>query len=150
MQRAFALATEAAKQQEVPVGAVVVFQGKIIAEAFNQTIFLNDPSAHAEILALRRAGEYRKNYRLPECELFVTIEPCLMCTGALIHSRIKRLVFGAREPKAGVIFSRLQVLNEKFINHQVTVESGLMAEESSALMSDFFKMRRLKSRDVKM
>ena len=144
MQRALALAEKAAHQQEVPVGAVVVLKGKIIAEAGNQCISLNDPSAHAEILAIRKAGEYLGNYRLADCELFVTIEPCLMCAGALLHSRIKRLVFGAQEPKAGVVLSHLHVFDETFINHKITVDSGLMAEECSVLMSEFFKQRRIR------
>jgi tRNA(adenine34) deaminase len=146
MQRAVALAQQAANEQEIPVGAVVVFEGKIIAEARNQSIKLNDPCAHAEILALRKAGEYLGNYRLLDCELFVTVEPCLMCAGALLHSRIKRLVFATPEPKAGAVFSQMQVLDEKFVNHKIIVESGLMAEQSSVLMSDFFKRRRMQQK----
>jgi tRNA(adenine34) deaminase len=142
MRRALAQAEKAAACREVPVGAVLVAGGEVLAESFNQPISLNDPSAHAEILALRKAAAIEKNYRLPEAELFVTIEPCLMCAGALVHARVKRLVFGAREPKAGAVCSHLQVYEQGQFNHTVKVEEGLLAQECSELMSDFFKARR--------
>lgn len=142
MQRALVLAKQAEQQNEVPVGAILVYEGAVIAEAYNQTITLNDPTAHAEVLALRKAAQVLSNYRLPNSELFVTIEPCMMCAGALVHARVKRLVFAAREPKAGVVCSHLQVLEKSFLNHQVKVEEGLLAEQCSHLISDFFKKKR--------
>ena len=142
MKRALELAKQAAQVGEVPVGAVLVCEGKIISEAHNQVIGLNDPSAHGEVLALRKAGEKLQNYRLPNAELFVTIEPCLMCAGTMVHARVGRVVFGAREPKAGVAQSNLCVFDQDFLNHRVKFESGLLAEECSTLIGDFFKERR--------
>lgn len=142
MQRALELAKAAAEKGEVPVGAVLVCRGELISEACNQPISLNDPSAHAEILALRQGAKKIANYRLIDCELFVTIEPCMMCAGALVHARIKRLVFGAREYKAGVACSHIRAFEQEFLNHKVIVEEGLLAEESSTLISDFFKKKR--------
>lgn len=142
MQRAMVLAEQAAEQGEVPVGAVLVYENKIIGEAYNQPISLNDSTAHAELLALRQAAKHLMNYRVPGSELFVTIEPCMMCAGAMIHARVSRLVFAAREPKAGVACSHLRVFEQNFLNHRMKVEEGLFAEHCSALMSDFFKQRR--------
>jgi len=142
MRRALMLAEKAAQQGEVPVGAVLVYKEEIIAEAYNQPITLQDPSAHAEILALRIGAEKLSNYRTVDCELFVTIEPCMMCAGALVHSRVRRLVFGAREPKAGVACSHLNAFDLQFLNHRVLIEEGLLAEQCSALMSNFFKKKR--------
>ena len=144
MQLALDLAGKAALQQEVPVGAVIVRQGELVSQAFNQPIGLNDPTAHAEILAIRQAAQRLGNYRLAECELFVTIEPCAMCAGAMIHSRIKRLVYAAKEPKAGAVCSHLQLLDEPFVNHKVMHASGLLEQEGAALISDFFKSKRIK------
>lgn len=127
---------------EVPVGAIVVSGGKLISEAYNSPITLNDPTAHAEVLALRSASSALENYRLTGCELFVTIEPCIMCAGALIHSRIDRIVFGAYEPKAGVACSHLSVFEQNFVNHKVKVDGGLREEECANLMQSFFKKRR--------
>lgn len=142
MRRALVLAEQAAQQGEVPVGAVLVCKGELLAESCNQPISLTDPSAHAEILALRRGAEKLSNYRMPDCELFVTIEPCMMCAGALVHSRVSRLVFGAREPKSGVASSHLHVFEQSFLNHRIKVEEGLLAEQCSQMMKDFFKKKR--------
>ena len=142
MRQALVMAQESVSADEVPVGAVLVLNDEIIASAHNQNISLNDPSAHAEVIALRSAGEVLGNYRIPEAELFVTIEPCLMCAGAMIHARIKRLVFGASETKAGVAHSHLQAFSQSFVNHRCAVQGGLLEEECGKLMSDFFKKRR--------
>jgi len=143
MTRALELARQAGSEGEVPVGAVLVKDNKLLASAFNQPISLKDPSAHAEILVLRKAASLLENYRLVGTELFVTIEPCLMCAGALVHSRVKRLVFGAREQKAGAICSHFHALENDCLNHRVEVEEGLLAEDCSALMMEFFKKRRV-------
>ena len=129
---------------EVPVGAVVVFDQKVIARGCNRNLTEKDPSAHAEIVALREAGATVGNYRLLDCELYVTIEPCAMCAGALIQSRIKRLFYGATDPKAGAVKSVLQVLNHPALNHQMEVVPGVLAEECSHLLQSFFKGRRAK------
>lgn len=143
MQRALALARLGAEKGEIPVGAVVVnAQGEIMAEAWNQPIASCDPSAHAEIVALRRAAQRSGNYRLPGCSLYVTIEPCTMCAGALVHSRIERLVFGAAEPKAGAIISRAQLLDADYCNHQVQYLGNVCAEEAGEIMTRFFRQRR--------
>jgi tRNA(adenine34) deaminase len=142
MELALTLARKAAEQGEVPVGAVLVNKGEIIAQAYNQPITLNDPSAHAEMLVLRQAAEKQANYRLVNSELFVTLEPCMMCAGALVHARVKRLVFASREPKAGAVCSHLQALEQTFLNHKVVVQEGLLAEQSAALLSGFFKSKR--------
>ena len=135
-------AQRAASLGEVPVGAVVVRDGKVIAHECNLQITLNDPSAHAEVLALRKAGQMLDNYRLPECELFVTLEPCTMCCGTLVHARVKRLVFATTEPKAGAVTSTSSTLNNPARNHRVIWQQGLMAKESAQLLRDFFKSRR--------
>ncbi|MEO8727669.1 MAG: tRNA adenosine(34) deaminase TadA [Acidobacteriaceae bacterium] len=142
MRHALALARAASAAAEVPVGAIIVFDGKVIAEAANRTIALHDPTAHAEILALRGAALYLQNYRLTGCELFSTLEPCAMCAGALLHARISRLVFAAPDPKAGAAGSVLSILNHPQLNHQMQVESGLCAAESSALLQEFFRGKR--------
>ncbi|MDP6969125.1 MAG: tRNA adenosine(34) deaminase TadA [Gammaproteobacteria bacterium] len=133
----------AAQQGEVPVGAVVVQQGKVIGCGYNQPISTHDPSAHAEIMALRDAAHRLQNYRLPGCQLYVTLEPCTMCVGAMVHSRIERLVYAASEPKAGVVDSNLQLLQHPHFNHLVQVQGGVLAEQASQMLSDFFKQRRL-------
>ena len=142
MQRALALAGEAASHGEVPVGAVLVRGGEVLGEGYNQVITASDPSAHAEIVALRAAAAAVDNYRLPRTTLYVTIEPCTMCVGAMIHARVGRLVFGAREPRAGVVCSQATMLDTEFYNHRVEWQEGVLAEESAALMQSFFKARR--------
>ena len=140
------LAVEQAHQAEslgeVPVGAVLVIDGALIAAAFNAPISGCDPSAHAEIAVLRKAAELRKNYRLPFSTLYVTIEPCTMCMGAMIHSRVQRVVFGAREPRAGAVVSQLQLAGQSFYNHQIEVTEGVLADECGALVSTFFRAKR--------
>ena len=143
MERALELARAAESQGEVPVGAIIVNeQGDVIAEAANGPIALSDPTAHAEILALRQAGTALRNYRLPGCTLYVTLEPCAMCAAAIVHARIERLVYAASDPKAGACGSALDVLHAPAMNHHVTVEAGQFAEESSALLKAFFQDRR--------
>ena len=142
MELALAQAAKAEQLGEVPVGAVVVLENEVIAEACNQQITLNDPSAHAEVLALRSAAAALGNYRLPDCELFVTLEPCTMCCGAMVHARVSRLVFGAREPKAGAVASKSSALDNASLNHRVAWVEGLGADESANLLRAFFKARR--------
>jgi tRNA(adenine34) deaminase len=131
---------------EVPVGAVVVREGELIAQAFNQPISRHDPTAHAEILALRAAGERLGNYRLPGCELFVTLEPCAMCAMALMHARFSRVVFAAQDPKTGVAGSVMDLFGNKQLNHHTHAEGGLMAAECSSLLKRFFAHRRAQAR----
>ena len=142
MQVALGLAEEAARHDEVPVGAVVVRENQIIGRAFNQPISGHDPTAHAEIMALRDAAQTLGNYRLPGCTLVVTVEPCTMCAGALVHARIEQLIFGAREPRAGAVCSSSRVLDNPGLNHKVTVIEGVLEKECKALMSAFFQERR--------
>jgi tRNA(adenine34) deaminase len=149
MQRAYKLAQQAESFNEIPVGAVVVANGKIIGEGFNQSIMLNDPSAHAEMTAIRQAGETLKNYRLLDCTLYVTLEPCPMCAGLLVHSRIKRLVFAAKDNKTGAAGSLIDLVKHPDLNHQIEVEQGLLSEQCSALISAFFKRRRLEKKEEK-
>jgi len=130
------------EEDEVPVGAVLVRDGQVVARAHNRPIHLNDPSAHAEILALRRAARKLRNYRLTGCTLYVTIEPCAMCAGAIVHARIKRLVFGARDSKAGASGSALTVLNHPMLNHQVEIVEGISADDCAAILGEFFRRRR--------
>lgn len=149
MAQAIEEALKADKLNEVPVGAVVVLQGEIIGRGFNQPISSNDPSAHAEIMALRDAGKYVENYRLVDADLYVTIEPCTMCSGAMVHSRIKRVIFGAVEPKAGVAVSRQNIFEWEYFNHTVEVVSGVLAEECTQVMQAFFKRRRKEKKALK-
>ncbi|RDI44821.1 tRNA adenosine(34) deaminase TadA [Aquicella lusitana] len=142
MQRAIQLAETAALQGEVPVGAVLVLNDEVIGEGYNCPISHADPTAHAEIVALRSGAKKLQNYRLPNATLYVTLEPCLMCAGAVVHARIKRLVYGAADPKAGAIVSMATVLNEPFLNHRVQHEGGLLAETCGHLLSQFFQARR--------
>ncbi len=142
MRRALALARQAAENGEVPVGAVVVMEGRAVGEAYNQPITQQDPSAHAEILALRQAANVVRNYRLSGATLYVTIEPCTMCFGALMHARIGRLVYGAQEPRAGVCESQLQLPEQRFYNHRLEVQGGVLAAECAAQMQSFFARRR--------
>jgi tRNA(adenine34) deaminase len=142
MRRALELAARAGAEGEVPVGAVVVLEGRIVGQGFNRPIRAQDPSAHAEIVALRSAAAQTGNYRLTGADLYVTIEPCLMCAGALIHARIARLVFGAREPRAGAVVSTLRALDLPHLNHRVEVVEGVLAEEAGELLRTFFASRR--------
>lgn len=142
MRLALAEAQQGAALGEVPVGAVLVRNGQVIGRGFNQPISSQDPSAHAEMVALRAAAQAEGNYRLPDSTLYVTLEPCTMCAGLLIHSRIKRLVYGATEPRAGAIASQSQVLAQPWMNHRIEVEGGVLAEECGELLRGFFKDRR--------
>ena len=138
-------ASKAGLAGEVPVGAVVVSNGAIIGTGFNAPIGLHDPSAHAEMQALRAAGKALGNYRLPGCELYVTLEPCAMCVGAMLHARIARLVYGAADPKTGACGSVIDLFGEAKLNHHATLTSGVMATECGALLRDFFAARRVKA-----
>ena len=142
MEEALRCAQRALEAGEVPVGAVVVCEKKIIARGWNRNISGNDPTAHAEIVALREAGTILDNHRLSDCSLFVTIEPCPMCAGAMVHARIKRLVYGADDPKAGAVHSVMQVLNHPQLNHKLEVRSGVLAGRCAELLQTFFKSRR--------
>jgi tRNA(adenine34) deaminase len=142
MRRALALADRAANEGEVPVGAVVVHNGKLLGEGWNQVISTQDPSGHAEIVALRDAARVMGNYRLPGTTLYVTLEPCTMCAGAIVHARVAHLVFGAREPRAGVVCSTCSLLDEPWFNHRVSWLPDVLAEESGSRLQAFFKARR--------
>ena len=145
MQRAIAEATAAQERGEVPVGAVVVRQGELISSGQNRNLRDNDPSAHAEIVALRAAGVALGNHRLEDCEMYVVIEPCAMCAGALIQARLKRLIYGAKDPKAGAVESAMKVLNHPTLNHRMEVTGGVLEEECSLMLREFFQSRRQKS-----
>ena len=142
MRVALELARKAASLGEVPVGAVVVKDGGIVGHGFNAPISRHDPSAHAEMTALRDAAQRLGNYRLVDCELFVTLEPCLMCAGAVMHARITRLVYGASDPKTGACGSVMDVFAERRLNHHTKVTGGVLMEECSAMLSNFFALRR--------
>ena len=142
MRHALRLAKQAAEQGEVPVGAVVVRDNAVLGEGWNRPVGSRDPTAHAEITALRAAGEAVGNYRLTGATLYVTLEPCLMCAGAIVHARIERLVYGAGDPKVGAVRSILHALEIPQLNHCVQVEGGLLAEECGALLRQFFQARR--------
>ena len=142
MRLALAQAALAAQEGEVPVGAVVVKDGQLIAAGRNAPIGQHDPTAHAEIAALRAAAQVLGNYRLDGCELFVTLEPCAMCCGAIMHARIARVVFGAADPKTGCCGSILDLFSESRLNHHTRVDAGLLREECGALLSGFFRARR--------
>ena len=146
MEEALRAAQRALEAGEVPVGAIVVYAGKIIGRGWNRNITDADPTAHAEIVALRQAAAHLGNHRLGDCELFATIEPCPMCAGALVHSRVKRVVYGADDPKAGAIRSVLQVLNHPQLNHRAEIRGGVLAGRSAELLQLFFKSRREESR----
>lgn len=146
MQRALELAGVAAQAGEVPVGAVLVREGAVVGEGYNQPISGCDPTAHAEIVALRAAATGCGNYRLPGTTLYVTIEPCTMCVGALIHARVERVVFGAPEPKAGALVSNLRLAEARHWNHHLAIEGGLCADAAMALMQQFFRERRAQAR----
>jgi tRNA(adenine34) deaminase len=142
MRKALSLAQRAAAEGEVPVGAVVVRDGQLLGEGWNQVIGASDPSAHAEIVALRAAAIGVGNYRLPGSVLYVTLEPCTMCAGALVHARVSRLVFAAREPKAGVVCSTCSLLEAPMYNHKVAWSEGILAEQSAECLQAFFAQRR--------
>ena len=144
MREAISLARSAECLGEVPVGAVVVFEGQIVGRGFNSPIGENDPTAHAEIAALRDAARNLENYRLPGCELFVTLEPCAMCAGAILHSRIARVVYGARDPKTGVHGSVVDLFAVDRLNHHTEIVGGILADECGRLLSEFFASRRIK------
>ena len=141
MAKALALADAASAVGEVPVGALVVLDGEIIGQGFNQPITRCDPTAHAEIVALRQAAQAQSNYRLPRAVLYVTIEPCLMCVGAMVHARVARVVFGAREPKAGALISHPKV-DDLSINHRFEIVGGVLSDVCGERMSQFFSKRR--------
>lgn len=142
MEEALRSAQRALEAGEVPVGAVVVCGGKIVGRGGNRSLADCDPTAHAEIVALREAGAALGNHRLEGCELFATIEPCAMCAGALVHARLKRLVYGADDPKAGAIRSVMQVLNHPSLNHRMEVRTGVLAGRCAELLQSFFRQRR--------
>ena len=141
MRQALQLAERAENLGEVPVGAVAIYAGELVGEGFNQPISARDATAHAEVIALRNAARHMDNYRLPGVTLYVTLEPCTMCAGALVHARVARLVYGATEPKAGVVVSH-PLLESTWLNHRVVVTGGVLADECSAMLSDFFAQRR--------
>ncbi|MCF5226863.1 MULTISPECIES: tRNA adenosine(34) deaminase TadA [Pseudomonas syringae group] len=142
MREALALAAQGALLGEVPVGAVVVHNGEIIGRGYNCPISGSDPSAHAEMVAIRDAARALDNYRLPGSTLYVTLEPCSMCAGLIVHSRVARVVYGALEPKAGIVQSQGQFFSQGFLNHRVLFEGGVLGEECGAMLSEFFRLRR--------
>jgi tRNA(adenine34) deaminase len=146
MEEALRAAQRALEIGEVPVGAVVVYESRVVACGWNRNLADKDPTAHAEIVALREAGAIVGNHRLEECDLFATIEPCAMCAGALVHARIKRLIYGADDPKAGAVHSVMQVLNHPLLNHRIQVQGGVLAGRSAELLQTFFRERRKGSR----
>lgn len=149
MRHALALAKHAREEGEVPVGAVLIYNHRVIGEGWNRPVACHDPTAHAEIMALRQGGRVMQNYRLPDTTLYVTLEPCIMCTGAMIHARIGAVVFGASDAKTGAAGSLIDVPALPGINHRLCVSGGVLASECSALLSDFFRMRRLEKKRQK-
>jgi len=145
MKMALEEAQSAYRRGEVPVGAVLVREGVVLAQAHNSPIAHNDPSAHAEMLVLRKAAEITGNYRLAGTELYITLEPCIMCAGAMIHARVERVIFGARDPKFGGVFSLYNVLTDKRLNHQVKITEGILQEECAEIISRFFREKRVTS-----
>jgi tRNA(adenine34) deaminase len=146
MEEALRAAQRALEAGEVPVGAVVVHAGLIVGRGWNRNLTDSDPTAHAEIMALRQAGTNLGNHRLGDCELFATIEPCPMCAGALVHARLKRLVYGADDPKAGAVHSVMEVLNHPQLNHRTEVRGGVLAGRCAELLQEFFRSRRAEGR----
>lgn len=144
MQRALALADKARHAGEVPVGALLISNDEVLAEGFNSSICLSDPSAHAEVIVLRKAAQKLNNYRLLNTTLYVTLEPCVMCAGAMVHARIQRLVYGATDAKTGSVQSCLQILDQSFLNHRIQHQGGVLALQCGAILSAFFQERRLK------
>lgn len=149
MQVALGLAAQAAEHGEVPVGAVIVKQGEVIGSGYNRPIADHDPTAHAEIQAIRAACQTLQNYRIPDTTLYVSLEPCAMCAGAIVHARIQRVVFAALEPKAGAVVSTQTFFSGAQLNHQVSVTQGVCADEASAQLRSFFKARRLHKKQLK-
>lgn len=149
MHYALEMAKKAEKNGEVPVGAVLVKDGELIAAGFNYCIGLQDPTAHAEMQCIRQAGKTLANYRLIDTTLYVTLEPCAMCAGAIVHSRISRLVFGAKDSKTGAVVSAMQLLDDSSMNHQVTYQYDVMGQTCSKILSDFFKRRRAEKKRLK-
>lgn len=149
MQRALQLADKAQQVGEVPVGAVVVFDNQIIGEGYNHPISTQDPTAHAEIMAIRAACQRQQNYRLPGATLYVTLEPCAMCAGAIVHARIESVVFAATEPKAGAVMSTQHFFEQPQLNHYVKFHHGLLQTEASNMLSEFFKRRRAEKKAQK-
>lgn len=145
MKIAFEEAESGYRRGEVPVGAVLVREGNILARAHNAPIGMKDPSAHAEMLVLRHAGEKLGNYRLAGTELYVTIEPCIMCAGAIVHARVDRVIFGARDPKCGAVVSLYNIFDDKRLNHQVKITEGILKEECGEIISRFFREKRVTS-----
>lgn len=145
MRVALGLAREAGAAGEVPVGAVVVLNGEVIGRGFNQPILRHDPTAHAEVMALRDAADRAGNYRLPGSTLYVTLEPCVMCTGAIMHARVARVVYGARDPKTGAAGSVVDLYAESRLNHHADIEGGVLADDCGSLLSSFFAARRGKT-----
>ena len=146
MQMAINLAKEAREQGEVPVGALILKGDEVIGRGWNRPILSSDPTAHAEIIALRAAGQRLGNYRLVETTLYVTLEPCVMCMGAISHARVSRIVFGAPDPKRGAAGSALQLADAEFLNHQIRIQGGLYEMECSDLLLEFFRLRRQAAR----
>jgi tRNA(adenine34) deaminase len=144
MQEALRAAQRGFEAGEVPVGAIVVHGGKIVGRGYNRNLSDSDPTAHAEVVALREAGTTIGNHRLGDCELFATIEPCAMCAGALVHARIRRLVYGADDPKAGAVHSVMRVLNHPGVNHHMEVRDGVLADRCAELLQEFFRARRVR------
>lgn len=149
MRRALELAQRAADCNEVPVGAVLVCDGEVVGEGYNQPISGHDPCAHAEIIALRQAAQHLENYRLPGTTLYVTLEPCAMCAGAIIHARVEQVVFGAAEPKAGAVASHVNLFDQPQVNHRVQWRGGVLAEHASAQVQRFFSRRRAEKKAAK-
>lgn len=149
MQLAIALAKQAGEHGEVPVGAIVVKQGEIIGRGFNQPIASHDPTAHAEIMAIRDAAKFLGNYRLVDCELFVTLEPCVMCMGAIFHARIARVIYGAPDPKTGACGSVINLAGVEKLNHHAQISDNTCGEECGKILSDFFKQRRISKKTDK-
>ncbi|MEP6644294.1 MAG: tRNA adenosine(34) deaminase TadA [Acidobacteriaceae bacterium] len=147
MEEALRAAQRALDAGEVPVGAVVVCDGVVVGRGCNRNIADSDPTAHAEVIALREAGACVGNHRLSECELFVTIEPCAMCAGAMVHARLKRLVYGAADPKAGAVHSVMKVVNHPALNHRMEVREGVLAGRCADLLQTFFRQRRSQQKD---
>lgn len=149
MAQALELADIAASHCEIPVGAIVVCDGKVVGKGFNRSISSHDATAHAEMMALREAGKTLGNYRLVDCTLYVTLEPCPMCAGALVHSRVKRLVYGADDKRTGCAGSLMDLLNHSGLNHQVEVSAGVLGEQCSRALSAFFRARRAQKKAYK-
>ncbi|WP_127025604.1 tRNA adenosine(34) deaminase TadA [Rheinheimera mangrovi] len=149
MQYALQLADKAEQSGEIPVGAVLIKDGMVLGEGWNQSIQLNDPSAHAEMMAIRQAAAKVGNYRLIDCTLYVTLEPCAMCAGLLVHSRVKRLVFGAKDAKTGAAGSVLDIVRHPVLNHQLDVLDGPLAQQCADKLSEFFRRRRAEQKALK-